>query len=105
MSQNITFETELKNLLKTGKVIFGSKKTLKKLKNGKVKAIIVASTLKGDIIDDILYYAKISNIPIYKYPGSGWDLGTLAGKPFMISTIGIEDPGNSRILDIAKPVS
>ncbi|AWR94503.1 50S ribosomal protein L30e [Acidianus brierleyi] len=105
MSQNITFETELKNLLKSGKVIFGSKKTLKKLKLGKVKAIIVASTLKGDIMNDIIHYAKVSSIPIYKYPGSGWDLGTLAGKPFMISTIGVEDPGNSRILDIAKLVS
>lgn len=105
MSQNITFEIELKNLLKSGKVIFGSKKTLEKLKLGKVKAIIVASTLKGDIMDDIMYYSKVSSIPIYKYPGSGWDLGTLAGKPFMISVIGIEDAGNSRILDIAKPVS
>jgi large subunit ribosomal protein L30e len=105
MSQNITFETELKNLLKSGKVIFGSKKTLKKLKLGKVKAIIVASTLKGDIMNDIIHYSKMSGVPVYEYPGSGWELGTLAGNPLMVSTIGVENEGDSKILQLAKPVS
>ncbi|MBW9141692.1 MAG: 50S ribosomal protein L30e [Candidatus Aramenus sp.] len=100
MSQNITVESEIKNLLKTGKVVIGSRRTLKKLKMGKLKAVIVASTLRGDIMDDIVHYCKVSGIPFYKYPGSGWDLGTLVGKPFMISTIGVEEPGNSRILEL-----
>ncbi|EWG07204.1 MAG: 50S ribosomal protein L30e [Candidatus Aramenus sulfurataquae] len=100
MSQNITVESEIKNLLKTGKVVIGSRRTLKKLKMGKLKAVIVVSTLRGDIMDDIVHYCKVSGIPFYKYPGSGWDLGTLVGKPFMISTIGVEEPGNSRILEL-----
>jgi len=97
-----TFESELKLLLKTGKVIFGSKRTLKSVKLGKVKLVIIASTLRSDLKEDLKYYARIGNIPIYEYPGSGWDLGKLCGKPFMISTIGVIDTGESKILDLVS---
>ncbi|BFH73306.1 50S ribosomal protein L30e [Sulfurisphaera javensis] len=102
MSQVTGFESELKTLLRTGKVIFGSKKTIKMIKNGKVKMVIVASTLRQDLKDDIITYAKISNIPVYQYSGSAYELGTLCGKPFMISTIGIIDLGESRLLEQIK---
>jgi large subunit ribosomal protein L30e len=100
--QQVSFEGELKSLLKTGKVIFGAKRAIKYIKLSKVKMVIVASTLRGDLKQDILHYAKLSNVPVYEYKGSGWDLGTLCGKPFMISTISIIDEGNSKILDIIK---
>jgi large subunit ribosomal protein L30e len=105
MSQQISFESELKTLLKTGKVIFGARRTIKNLKLGKIKAVIIASTLRTDLKADILYYSKMSGVPVYEYPGSGWELGTLAGKPFMVSTIGVENEGGSKILQLAKPVS
>lgn len=96
------FESELKTLLKTGKVVFGSKKTIKMLKNGKLKMVIIASTLRQDLKDDIKTYAKIANIPVYEYSGSGYDLGTLCGKPFMVSTIGIIDLGESKLIETVK---
>ncbi|BBG24510.1 50S ribosomal protein L30e [Sulfuracidifex tepidarius] len=102
MSQQLTFEGELKVLLKTGKVVIGSRNCLKMLKTGKLKMVVVASTLRSDIKDDIIYFAKISGIPFYEYGGSGWDLGTLSGKPFMVSAMGIEDEGSSRILEIGN---
>ncbi|AWR97196.1 50S ribosomal protein L30e [Acidianus sulfidivorans JP7] len=105
MSQQVSFESELKNLLKTGKVIYGSRKAIKLLKTGKVKMVIVASTLKSTLKQDIIYYSKISGIPVYEYSGSGWDLGKLAGKPFLISTIAVLDIGNSKIMDVGKPIS
>ncbi|ARM75836.1 50S ribosomal protein L30e [Acidianus manzaensis] len=105
MSQQISLESEIKNLLKSGKIIFGSRKTIKLLKNGKLKMVVIASTLKSTLRQDIIYYSKISGIPVYEYPGSGWDLGKLAGKPFLISTIGVLDVGNSKIMEIGKPIS
>lgn len=99
MSQIVHFESELKTLLRTGKVIFGSKKTIKMVKAGKVKLVIIASTLRQDLKDDIKTFAKISNIPVYEYGGSGHDLGTLCGKPFIISTIGVIDTGESKIIE------
>ncbi|BDB97119.1 MAG: 50S ribosomal protein L30e [Saccharolobus sp.] len=100
--QQISFEGELKTLLKTGKVIFGARRTIKYLKLNKVKMVIIASTLRGDLKEDILYYSRIANIPVYEYKGSGWDLGTLCGKPFMISTIGVIEEGESKILDLVR---
>ncbi len=100
--QQVTLEGEIKNLIKTGKIVFGSRKVLKYAKIGKLKMIIIASTLRGDLKEDIKHYAKISNIPLYEYSGSGWDLGTMCGKPFMISAIGVIEEGDSRILDLAK---
>ncbi len=102
MSQQITFEGELKVLLKTGKVIMGSRKCIKMLKNGKLKMVIIASTLRSDIKEDFIYFAKSSGIPFYEYGGSGWDLGTLSGKPFMVSVIGVEDEGSSKILELGR---
>lgn len=102
MSEGSTFEGELKVLLKTGKVVLGTRRTLKMLKVGKIKGIIMASTLREDLKEDLKAYAKFDNIPIYEYSGSGYDLGTLCGKPFMVSTIGILDEGESKILELAK---
>lgn len=102
MSEALNFESELKTLLRTGKVVLGTRRTLKMVKNGKVKMVIIASTLRQDLKDDIKTYAKLSNIPVYEYGGSGYDLGKLCGKPFMVSTIGVIDPGDSRIIEQVK---
>lgn len=58
LSQQLSFEGELKVLLKTGKVVLGSRNCIKMLKTGKLKMIIIASTLREDIKDDIIYLAK-----------------------------------------------
>lgn len=102
MSEVFSFESELKLLLKTGKVILGTRKTIKQLKLGKLKMIIIASSLRRDLKEDIKTYAKLNDIPIFEYSGSGRDLGMLCGKPFMISTIGILDFGDSKIEAIIK---
>jgi len=102
VSEVVRFESELKTLLRTGKVIFGTKKSVKMVKNGRVKMVIITSTLRQDLKDDIKTYAKVSNIPIYEYGGSAYDLGKLCGKPFMISTIGVIDPGESKLIEQLK---
>ncbi|BCS92015.1 50S ribosomal protein L30e [Metallosphaera sp. J1] len=102
MSQSITFESEIKVLLKTGKVILGSKKTIKALKLGKLKGVIIASTLRSDIKNDIMRYASLAGVPVVEYKGSGWELGTVVGKPFLISTVGVEELGDSQIMKLAN---
>ncbi len=95
-------EKELVNALKTGKVVLGSRKTLKLVKLGKAKAVIVAENAPPDIRDDILYYAQLSNIPTYVYPGTSLELGAVCGKPFTVASLAIIDPGNSRIIDLIE---
>ncbi len=98
----VSFESELRMVLKTGKVVLGSKQTIKYVKLGKAKMVILAANAPPNIKNDILYYAKLSNIPVYIYKGTSVDLGTLCGKPFMVSAITILDEGDSRILELAE---
>ena len=89
---------ELRKALETGKVVIGSNKTVKLAKIGGAKLIIVAKNAPKEVKDDIYYYAKLSNIPVYEYEGTSVDLGTLLGKPFVVASLAIVDPGESNIL-------
>ena len=99
-SKAISLEDELRTLLKTGKVVIGAKRALKAIKLGKAKAVIIADLIPKHIEEDVKYYAKLGGIKVIKYKGSSYDLGTLCGKPFPITTIAVLDPGESRILEI-----
>ncbi|AHF79724.1 MULTISPECIES: 50S ribosomal protein L30e [Thermococcus] len=92
---------ELRKALETGKVVIGSNKTVKLAKIGGAKLIIVAKNAPKEVKDDIYYYAKLSNIPVYEYEGTSVDLGTLLGKPFVVASLAIVDPGESNILALA----
>ncbi len=88
--------------IKTGKVRFGSKETLKAVKLGKAKMVIIAANAPEEVKKDILYYAKLSKIPVYIYQRTSIELGTICGKPFMVAAITIYDEGDSRILEFAE---
>ncbi len=83
----------LKHVVRTGKVVIGSRKTLKYVKLGRVKAVVAASNLPRDLKEDLEYYASLSGIPIIVFPGTNYDLGTAIGKPFSVAMMGILDPG------------
>ncbi|BAA30654.1 50S ribosomal protein L30e [Pyrococcus horikoshii] len=93
---------ELKKALETGKVILGSNETIRLAKTGGAKLIIVARNAPKEIKDDIYYYAKLSDIPVYEFEGTSVELGTLLGKPFVVASLAIVDPGESRILALVK---
>jgi len=98
----LSFESELRMAIKTGKVKFGSKEAIKAAKLGKAKLIIIAENAPKEIKDDIVYYSKLSKIPIYIYKGTSVDLGTICGKPFMVAAVTIYDEGDSRILEFVE---
>ncbi len=88
--------------VRTGKVILGSKRTIQLIKQGKAKLAIIASNCPDQIKNDLEYYCKLSNIPIYVYDGTSWDLGAVCGKPFMVAVMAIIEPGDSEILKLTK---
>ena len=50
-------------------------------------------------IEDVEYYANLSEIPSLVYDGTSVDLGSVCGKPFTVATLIVNDPGDSTILD------
>jgi large subunit ribosomal protein L30e len=86
--------------VKTGVVAIGFESTLKAIKKGKAKLVILAKNPEESLRDQIEYYSRLSEVPVYDFKSSSWDLGSTCGKPFMISTMAIQEPGDSNIIQL-----
>jgi len=95
-------ENELRIAIKTGKVVLGSKQTIKLVKIGKAKLVVIASNAPPQIKKDVKYYASLSGTPIYEYEGTNMELGAICGKPFSVAALAIIDPGESNILSLLE---
>jgi large subunit ribosomal protein L30e len=84
----------------TGDVTLGSEKSIQSLKLGKGQLVVVAKNSPKEILEDVKYYSKLSQIPIHTFNGTSVDLGSVCGKPFTVATLVINDPGDSTILEI-----
>jgi len=85
MDENI--EKALRQALKAGKVYLGSKRTLKALKRGEVRLVVVAKNCPEDIMESI----KSFNVPTISFNGANMELGAICGKPFSVAALAILD--------------
>ncbi len=91
---------EIGQAVATGKVVIGAARAIKTLKRGQAKLVIAASNCGPNIIADVKHYAKLANVRIHMFDGTGKDLGLACGKPFLVSIIAVVDPGSSSILSV-----
>lgn len=84
----------------TGKVIIGTEKSLKAVKRGQAKLVIVASNCSRDALADIKQYSKLADIQLQVFDGDSTMLGLACGKPFSVNMLVVVEPGNSNILSI-----
>ncbi len=85
-------------VIRTGKVIMGSKKVITTLLSSNVKLIILSSNCHRDIKERIIYYSGLSNTPYHITESNSLEFGSICGKPFPVSALGILDQGDSNIL-------
>jgi large subunit ribosomal protein L30e len=83
----------------TGDVTLGSEKSIQSLKLGKGQLVIVAENSPKNILEDVKYYCKLSDIQFFIYKGTSVELGSVCGKPFTVATLVINNPGDSTILE------
>ncbi len=98
----IDFENELKIALKTGKVELGTRSALRLAKIGKAKLIVIAKDAPESVSKDLAYYTKLSGTATYVYPGTGWNLAGACGKPHIVVTLSILEPGDSEVLRVTE---
>lgn len=84
----------LKRMIETGKVDFGTEKTMKNLMSGDAKLIVIASNCPRKARTELEKSAKIENIPIIRYPGTSLQLGEVCGKPFVVASLSVLDSGS-----------
>ncbi len=80
---------DLKNALKENKVILGSKRTIKYLKLGKVRMIVISNNCPENVKKDLEHYTKLTGIGLENFDGTAKQLGIVCGKPFSIATLAI----------------
>lgn len=95
----IKINQELKNVIETGKIIYGVNQSKKECLVGEPKLIIISSTIEPHNKELFLYYAKLLNIKILTHPENNIELGSVCGKPFGVSILTILDEGKSSIFE------
>ncbi len=93
---------ELRMAFRTGRIHLGSKVAIRELRRGRALMAILSSNCPSKTREEIDNYGKLSSIPVFHHQKDSKDLGILCGKPFPVSTLVISDPGDSKILDLAR---
>lgn len=94
---------EIRQVVDTGKVTIGTDKSLKAIKLGRAKLIIVASNCTPEVLVDVKHYAGLANIPVHVFDGDSVELGLACGKLFLVNVLTVLEPGNSSILRLGEP--
>merc|ERR1719463_232716 len=93
-----SINARLRLVVKSGVYKLGYKTTLKSLRSGKSKLIIISNNCPPVRRAEIEYYAMLSGAQIHHFAGNNLDLGTACRKFFRICTLSIIDPGDSDLM-------
>ncbi|GIY90893.1 60S ribosomal protein L30 [Caerostris darwini] len=93
-----SINSRLALVMKSGKYVLGQKQTLKALRQGKAKLVIIANNTPPLTKSEIEYYAMLAKTGVHHYSGSNIELGTACGKYFRVCALSITDPGDSDII-------
>jgi len=93
-----SINSRLALVMKSGKYTLGYKSTLKSLRQGKSKLIIISNNCPPLRKSEIEYYAMLAKTGVHHYTGNNIDLGTACGKYFRVSALSVTNPGDSDII-------
>merc|ERR1711988_695966 len=85
-------------VMKSGKALLGYKSTLKSLRNGKAKLILISSNCPALRKSEIEYYAMLAKTGVHHYTGDNNALGTACGKYYRVGVLAVTDAGDSDIV-------
>ncbi|KAL3480702.1 50S ribosomal protein L30e-like protein [Aspergillus californicus] len=93
-----TISSRLALVMKSGKVTLGYKTTIKMLRSGKAKLVIIAANTPPLRKSELEYYAMLAKTPVHHFSGNNIELGTACGRLYRCSTMSVLDAGDSDIL-------
>jgi large subunit ribosomal protein L30e len=86
----------LRQVVQTGEVHFGVRQAKKALKDRTAQLIVVPENIPQGTLDEL---RSISRVPLVRFAGSNFELGTVCGKPFSVSALTVIEIGDSDIMD------
>ena len=96
----IEVNKEIRRAVDTGKVAFGYKQCQKSLMKGEGELIIFSSNIPKNKKEIIKHLADVEGKKVYDYTQPGLTLGSICGKPFVVSTLIILDKGKSQVTEL-----
>ncbi len=94
-------QRQLRLAIDTGDVAVGFKESMKSVKTGKAKLLILASNSTKEF-EKLSKEAKASKVLIYRFRDSNIDLGVACGRRHPVSVLAVKKLGDSEILDLIK---
>ena len=98
VSGSTNINAALKLVMKSGKYKLGYRETLRSLRSGKSKLVLVSNNCPTVRQSEIEYYAMLSKTPVHRFDGGNSDLGTACGRYFQVSMLTVLEAGDSDIL-------
>ena len=95
-------DEELRESEKTGKVVLGSNEALDATRSGESKLTILSTSCPRGVEGNIRKAAIEKEVPLYYYSGGSQELGLALGKPFLVASMAVLDPGDSNILELGE---
>ena len=86
----------LRQVVQTGEVHFGVRQAKRALKDRTAQLLIVPENIPQDTLTDL---RSVSKVPMVRFSGTNFELGTVCGKPFSVSALTIIEAGDSDIMD------
>mmetsp|Transcript_87614 Transcript_87614/g.157905 ORF Transcript_87614/g.157905 Transcript_87614/m.157905 type:complete len:116 (+) Transcript_87614:74-421(+) len=93
-----SINARLQLVMKSGKYSLGHKTSIKTLRNGKSKLILIANNCPALRKSEIEYYAMLAKTGVHHFSGDNNELGTACGRYYRVSCLSITDPGDSDII-------
>jgi large subunit ribosomal protein L30e len=86
----------LRQVVQTGEVHFGVRQAKKALKDRTAQLLVVPENIPPETLDEL---KSASKVPLVRFSGTNFELGTVCGKPFSVSALTVIEAGDSDILD------
>eukprot|EP00919_Chromeraceae_sp_WS-2016_P063630 GHVR01150516.1.p1 GENE.GHVR01150516.1~~GHVR01150516.1.p1 ORF type:complete len:110 (+),score=22.94 GHVR01150516.1:39-368(+) len=93
-----SINARLQLVMKSGQSCLGYKNTLKSIRMGKAKLVILSSNTPALRKSEIEYYAMLAKTGVHHFHGDNNELGTACGKYFRVGCLAVTDPGDSDII-------
>lgn len=82
--------SQLRKLVGSKRLVYGTEQTLKGLKHGKMEMVFLSTNVSKNLKEDVEHYAKISkDVKVVSTGLPSDELGILVKKSFAISILGV----------------
>ena len=95
----VNINSKLKLVIQSGKYKIGYRNTIRSLRGGESKLILIASNCPAIRRTELEYYAVLAKSDVHHFDGNNVELGTACAKLFPVSAMVISDAGDSDILE------